>query len=188
MSKVEGIVVLGFGPQDMDFFSKCLKIAGKQAAIDPDVARMAGANFAVGPQDALQALRARLEAGSLEQQKLQTPNLSGEAIEWLANGSRGISSNTIFTVLTGVDALDGHHGSHPHDPDDLDRCLRLLEAVPELQPEMHRMAHKSKQWAALMARWNEIVLCHLAEVGLGWTKAKSAPKTNALMRSILESA
>jgi hypothetical protein len=43
----------------------------------------------------------------------------------------------------------------------------------------------SAQWAALAPRWDEVEASHLAEVGLGWTKARCAPKTSALMQSIL---
>lgn len=44
------------------------------------------------------------------------------------------------------------------------------------------------QWAALIARWDEVEASHLEEVGLGWTKAWLAPKTYALMQEILDSA
>lgn len=186
MNEANGIVVFGFGPQEIDFFSKCEKICGKNSVIDPDLARMAGANFAVGQRDALDKLASRLREGALAAQKNETPGLSDAATKWLANGRRGISSNTIFTVLTGIDALRGWEKDHPYDPADLDRCLLLLEAVPELKPEMHRMAQVSKHWAALIKRWDELVECHVTEVGIGWTKAKSAPKTYALMREILD--
>ena len=43
-------------------------------------------------------------------------------------------------------------------------------------------------WAALMERWDEIEACHLEEVRLGWAKAKSAPKTYDLMRSVIDAA
>ena len=41
-----GTVVLGFGSQEMDWLGKAAKVCGKGAVIDPDVARMAGANYA----------------------------------------------------------------------------------------------------------------------------------------------
>jgi hypothetical protein len=186
MAEINGIVVLGFGPQPMDFLSKAAKLCGKDAVVSPDVARMAGANLAAGSPAALSALRSRLEEGALSAQKSQTPALSAEACAWLANGRRGVSSNTIFTHLTGIDALGGYYGSHPHDPDDLDRCLALLEAVPELRDDIRKMAQVSPYWAALIDRWHEIKRSHIDEVGLGWTKAKSAPKTYALMREILD--
>jgi hypothetical protein len=107
-------------------------------------------------------------------------------INWLAGGSRGQSSNTIVQHLTGLPACGRSGTSHPYDPDDLDRCLLLLSAVPLLRVCMPYMASCSPQWAALIERWEEIEASHLEEVGLGWSKAHSAPKTYALMRSILD--
>lgn len=180
-------VVLGFGPQEMDWLSRAAKICGKDAVLSPDVARMAGANFACGDLDALAALRGRLEAGALQAAQSAAPGLSQKAIVWLASGSRGISSNTMFSHLTGIDALDGYGGDVPHDPDDLDRCLALLKSVPELRAQLPRMAEVSPQWAALVNRWDEVEQSHLNEVGLGWTKASSAPKTFKLMREVFAS-
>ena len=110
-------------------------------------------------------------------------------LEWLAGGSRGVSSNTIVTHLTGVYAL-GSYGSkdHPYDPDDFDRCLCLLDAVPLLRVALPYMAEVSPGWAALVDRWGDIEASHLEEVGLGWSKAKSAPKTYDLMRSVIDAA
>lgn len=183
-----GVVILGFGPQPVDFFKHATKACGKEAIVSPDIARMAGANLAAGTPAALEALRVRLTAGALQQQQQSTPGLSAAAVQWLACGHRGISSNTMFQTLTGVDALNGNHPDHPYDPDDLDRCLQLLAAVPELRGKLQQMSAVSPEWAALIAQWDAIEQSHLAEVGLGWTKAGSAPKTYALMRQVLDGA
>lgn len=116
---------------------------------------------------------------------MKKEGLPESAILWLANGRRGISSNTMFTHITGIDAMQRSRKSHPHDPDDLDRCLLLLDAVPEFRSDMPKMRSCSKHWAALIDNWNSIELSHLNEVGLGWTKARSAPKTYELMKEIL---
>lgn len=186
MEYSKGIVILAYEPQGVDFFSNCTKIAGKSAVLDPDIARMAGANFAIGSREALDELRGRLDEGSIKTQLKETPGLSIEATKWLASGSRGISSNTMFTALTGVDAMKGWETSHPHDPADLDRCLRLIEEVPELKTLIGRMSGVSEEWRKLISRWDELCACHINEVGLGWTKAKSAPKTYALMQEIFK--
>jgi hypothetical protein len=107
-------------------------------------------------------------------------------VEWLAGGERGVSSNTIVEHLTGWPALKGWSGDIPHDPDDLDRCLKLLAAVPLLRVMLPAMATHSPEWAAMVARWDEVEASHLDEVGLGWTKARSAPKTYAMMRQIID--
>ncbi len=186
-NKPNGVIVLGYGPQPMDFISKASKIIGKDAVIEQDIGRMAGADFVFGCKPALDELRKRLEIGAFTQQCISTPGLSTQATNWLANGRRGISSNTIFTTLTGVDALNGSRGSHPRDPADLDRCLALLNEVPELRPLLPNMATVSTKWAALIANWDEIERCHLDEVGLGWSKGNRAEMTYALMQKTLDS-
>lgn len=182
----QGVVVLGYGPQPIEFISKSNKVCGKGAIACPDTARMAGANLAFGTPEALAYLQAQLAAGAIEAQTAAAKGQSAAAVAWLANGSRGVSSNTMFTHLTGFNAMDGSDKSHPHDPDDLDRCLRLLAAVPELREKLPKMRTCSKKWAALVDNWNLIETCHLDEVGLGWTKARSAPVTYKLMRSVFD--
>jgi hypothetical protein len=109
-------------------------------------------------------------------------------IDWLADGRRvGMSSRTMALWLA-FDKRTGDRGfgpAHPHDPADLDRCLFLLALVPELRPRLPRMAELSAEWSRLIERWDEIEASHIAEVGLGWTKARRAPKTYALMREVL---
>lgn len=153
-----GTVVLGFGPQSIDWFSKACKVCGKDAVVDPDVARMAGANLAAGAPEALAILRKQLEAGAMQQTKASNPSLSEAATRWLATGERGVSSETMFSVLTGVDLMDGDRGSHPWDTDDFRRCRLLLEQVPELEPELHKMASVSEAWAGLVRSWTKICL------------------------------
>lgn len=185
-SALAGIVVFGYGPQPIDFLSKAAKIAGEGAVLDQDAARMAGAHFAIGQPELFAELRQRLELGALIAQKQDTPHLSLAATTWLANGRRGISSDTMFTVMTGVDATRYGYQSHPHDPDDLDRCLALLHDVPELRAKLPLMAKASPEWAALIAVWDQLEALHIAEVGIGWTKGNSAAETYKLMRTILK--
>lgn len=58
-------------------------------------------------------------------------SLPPEAVMWLANGARGISSNTFFSVMYGIDALGpGRYRDAPHDPSDLNRCRLMVESIP----------------------------------------------------------
>lgn len=108
-------------------------------------------------------------------------------VEWLASGRRGISSNTIVQHITGWPAIgDIWDPDIPNDPADFDRCLKLLQAVPELRARLPQMRNCSPAWSAMVDNWAEIEACHLEEVGLGWTKAKSAPKTYKLMRAVID--
>lgn len=111
--------------------------------------------------------------------------LQTKTIKWLATGSTGSSSEAMaFWLAFGQKTCDNY--AHPHDPDDLDRCLRLLDTVPELRQRLHHMSEVSPYWGALLNNWGAIERSHLEEVGLGWCKAHSAPKTYALMREVLD--
>lgn len=190
---MSGVIILSYGNQSLDFLSKAAKLCSEGALMRTDVARMAGATFVIGDPVPLDEIFKRLSLYAIDQQKHKTPDLSFSAIEWLACGRRGNSSNAMFTVLTGVNAMsdqeaDWHAVAHPYDPDDLDRCLGLLHAMPELRAELPKMASVSPSWAALIKHWDAIEQSHLDEVGLGWTKGSQAPKTYALMAKALEEA
>lgn len=113
--------------------------------------------------------------------------LTNSMISWLANGDRGVSSNTIFSHLTGVNALV-FGGCHPLDPDDLWRCRELLKRCPELKAELPRMATKSKEWAALVPEWDN--LCAMMdEEAPNWPKfGSSAKRTYLRMQELFEQA
>jgi len=154
-------VVLGFGPQEMDWLSKVSKVCGRDAVMNPDVARMAGATFAVGPREALDKLRQRLVAGAIAQEKVTRPGLSQDAQRWLATGERGMSSEAMFEHLTGVKCTrDGSwpkaSTAHPYDPDDFRRCRLLLEQVPELASNLVKLRSLSDAWRGLVDSWTEI--------------------------------
>lgn len=109
-----------------------------------------------------------------------------KVIRWLANGEVGLSSKQLAMWTAFGERTDRGFGiDYPKDPDDFDRCLKFLEAVPEARVELYRMAELSPVWKALVEHWDEIEKCQLDEIGLNWTKARSAPKTYALMQSII---
>lgn len=183
-----GVVVLGFGPQPIDFISKAAKLCGKEAVMCPATARMAGANMAAGTPDKLAQLRERLSFHAIaEAHEAHAGQLSPNAIMWLAIGNRGLSSETLFSLATGVDLTQDDGYNHPHDPSDLGRCRQLLERCPELVGNLPRVAAAGPEWAALIPRWDE--LCALMdEESPEWREGKGkAPKTYALMKEIFQS-
>lgn len=109
------------------------------------------------------------------------------AMQWLASGERGLSSNAIFTKMTGINTAKHPRdaGFYPLDPNDLTRCVKLLEAVPEFRPRINEMAEVSPEWAALVGRWDELVQTLDKEVP-GWREGAhgSAPRTYALMKEL----
>lgn len=111
--------------------------------------------------------------------------MTSNIVLWLANGERGVSSNTIFTMLTGINALGDWHSDHPHDPDDLRRCRLLLEQCPQLKNVFPEMAMVSKEWKLLVKHWDS--LCETMDIECPeWREKRgSAPKTYAMMKEIL---
>ena len=106
-------------------------------------------------------------------------------IEWMANGEVGSSSYAMaFWLAFGKMPKNAWH-SYPHDPNDFDRCLKLLQRAPALRARLHMMRGVSAQWAAIVDNWDEIEASQLDEIGIGWCKAKRAPKTYAIMQNIL---
>lgn len=102
------------------------------------------------------------------------------AAEWLRTGERGISSEAIFSHLTGI-PIGGHRLDPPSDPSDLRRCRLLLHAVPAFRARLRKMAEISPAWAALVARWDE--LCALMDAETPGMSGR-APKTFALMQRL----
>jgi len=103
-------------------------------------------------------------------------------LEWLFTGQVGASSKAMAAAACGLPSSR----SYPSDPDDLNRCLLLLEKVPAVRDRFTSIAELSDVWARLIDRWEVIERSFLDEVGLNWTKSNRAPKTYALMKSVIK--
>ncbi len=71
---------------------------------------------------------------------------------WLASDDTGASSLYMASILTGQFIAENHY---PRDPADFGRCLRLVEAVPELESKIRDMSQHGKEWAVVAANWDE---------------------------------
>lgn len=144
--------------------------------IEERVARIA-AGFGNGLAQPIAANLTMIEQGIVG---LRT-GLPAGAAEWLLQGERGISSETIFSHLTGIPLT--RHGQMwpPADAHDLARCRRLLDQVPKFRAALPRMAELGDRWAALIARWDEV--CALMdEEAPDWRRGNgTAPRTNDLL-------
>lgn len=104
---------------------------------------------------------------------------------WLASDDTGLSSECLarhLAPLAGIDVPVGGRGvDHPSDPGDFGRCVRLLEAVPELRPHLPRAADLSPVWAALVARWEELEGLYRDESPMG-----RAPRLYERMRQLID--
>lgn len=112
--------------------------------------------------------------------------LTKSMIQWLASGRRGVSSETMFTHLTGVECRGGWMGDYPHDPSDLMRCERLLRQCPELRAELHRMAELGPVWATLVADWDSLVALVIEEAPDWMDGTGCATKAYERMREIID--
>lgn len=106
--------------------------------------------------------------------------MNDKILNWFVTGQVGQSSKSMAACIAGMNG----GSSHPYDPDDLNRCLLFLEAVPEAREHMHKLRSLSPTWAKLVDRWAEVEASFLGEVGRNWCKARSAPKTYALMKAV----
>lgn len=112
---------------------------------------------------------------------------------WVASDKTGLSSRYMARSLQGFAGLshvtvpttqDWIRSPYPLDPDDLDRCVGLLDAVPELRPHIPRMADgHGPQWAVLAQHWNELEALLREEKPSG-----RAPKCYARMQQLLRAA
>jgi hypothetical protein len=122
--------------------------------------------------------------GGAVKQKSEAFVIPAEAMHWQRRGEHGISSNAIFSKLTGF-PLTGTFGfGYPHDPDDLRRCRLLLDAVPEFAARLGEMAMCGPEWAELVVVWP--VLCETMDAEIEKYDGAKCPMTYRLMRNAIE--
>ncbi|QDP43688.1 hypothetical protein SEA_PHORBESPHLOWER_60 [Gordonia phage PhorbesPhlower] len=103
--------------------------------------------------------------------------------EWLANGERGMSSETIVAAVTGRPVGRYRNTNHPYDPADLRRCMKLLDAYPRTRL-MFKDAVRgiSDTWSRMADRWDEME--SLLREEMASRTDNTAPKTYELMREL----
>jgi len=87
--------------------------------------------------------------------------------DWLHHGEVGLSSKTIWRVMTGhpVAARDQ---TTPSDPDDFRRCHLLLEAFPAWRARLPEVAARYPAWAPLVREWDRLTALYLEEIPTGY--------------------
>lgn len=79
-----------------------------------------------------------------------------ELLMWLANGERGVSSNTMVEHITGIECTGCFGHFHPLDPSDFGRCRKLCERVQMIGKNIEKMKTCSKYWSALVEHWESL--------------------------------
>lgn len=184
-----GNCILVFGAVPVSEFGALIRLVPKDSVMDTRLASIAGASFSMGPREETTALIASMSDAAIEKARVMYADtgLSNEAVRWIAVGERGSSSEAIFLKLTGIKPynMNGDATAHPYDPDDLRRCRLLLEQVPELAARIGGMGEVSKEWAALVAKWD--VLCRtMDDEAPEWRDGGGrSPDAYALMKECL---
>ena len=94
--------------------------------------------------------------------------LPPEAVRWLANGARGVSSDTLFSIIYGVEALPGSLlRSAPSDPSDFRRCRLMVDGIPGARErlmgivDVRAHGHLRAQILSIVNNWD--ALCGLMD-------------------------
>lgn len=112
--------------------------------------------------------------------------VSQRILEWMAGPDTGLSSEAMAFCRLGIERHGLWDGTeHPHDPADFNRCLLLVQKVPEVRDAFGDIACLSEQWNAIIDHWDELRELFVAEAGWNWSKGRRAPKTFARMQEIL---
>lgn len=96
---------------------------------------------------------------------------------WLASDDTGLSSKYMAHVLAPPAGLGAtprdwdkfDANPHPHDPDDFGRCVRLLDAVPELRTHLPNLtgAEHGPVWNAIAAEWDALEAWYREDLASG---------------------
>jgi len=101
---------------------------------------------------------------------------------WLFGHDTGVSSKTIFSVMTGVPCVSGAGGAHyPLDPSDFGRCYRLLKRFPAWRERLMDVAAAYPEWKPMVERWDEMTALYEEEIQ---NANGRAPKLYRLMRQL----
>ncbi len=110
--------------------------------------------------------------------------MKDKILDWLATEDVGISSESMAFAALGIENRKGIANEPPSDAADLNRCLILVEQVPEIKLHFNKIAKLGPQWEVLIEQWDILAATFKNEAGLNWSKANSAPNTYALMKGL----
>jgi hypothetical protein len=85
-------------------------------------------------------------------------------VAWLIDGEVGVSSATIWEVMTGR-AANYHTPGIPADDSDFGRCYELLERFPEWKPRLYEVGEHYPEWKPILAIWDRLTRLHVGARG-----------------------
>lgn len=108
--------------------------------------------------------------------------MKDKILKWMMTGRVGASSKHMAATACGFKG----DRSYPYDPDDLNRCILLVDSVPEIKEKFGLIYASSPRWAAIISHWDELVALFHEEVGPDWSKGTRAPRTYKRMKDLLK--
>lgn len=121
--------------------------------IDTCMPSVMDAIWVIGSDESLKRLRAEHDARIAHLPPLE---------KWCSGWDKGISSMTMLAAIVHPDTIIPNccksyvnaKQDVPHDADDFGRCVRLLEAMPEFRPQLHKVSDKHPEWGQIIANWD----------------------------------
>lgn len=101
------------------------------------------------------------------------------ALWWIANGERGLSSETMWNCFMGS---KNFVVNYPYDPDDFKRCYKLLNTVPEWKTRMHELKSLCPQWNNLVNNWDKLTEMFEKNVREDWINYKEVGMYNFMQK------
>jgi len=109
-------------------------------------------------------------------------DLAMKVIQWQVSGRVGVSSATMASIALRLKRpFYGSYFSPPWDPADLTRCMKLVEAIPEIRDHFPVIAEICPKFSPILAHWDELI----AMVKREWAEGDRAPETYARMKQLL---
>lgn len=85
-------------------------------------------------------------------------DLAMKVLKWQTTGNVGVSSATMASIALGLEKpFYGSGFGAPHDPSDMLRCMKLLEAIPEIRDYFPVIAERVPAFKGIIEQWDELV-------------------------------
>ena len=108
-------------------------------------------------------------------------------LQWLAGPNTGLSSECMAFCAIGLQRTDSwakYAPFTPADPADLNRCLMLVEQIPEVKDAFPKIAALSDDWKIIIDNWESLKESFVSEVGWNWSEGTAAPVTYKVMKEL----
>ncbi len=93
-------------------------------------------------------------------QRIVTADEHRRATNWIGGGDTGMSSKTIWRVMTGYAS---NAADTPSDRGDFGRCHRLLKLMPEWRERLAEVSSAHAMWAPFVEAWPRLELLYEGE-------------------------